>query len=142
MIARGARRRMLVFEDVKSPDDFRSEPLKRRARESRPFPGRIDYRVTCDGSEIAFVTCIAPPNRDYLVLYELFVEPPARRRGYGTATLREVERMAKKQNRSRITLNSSPLDETSSRDDLIRWYTQLGFSQRREVPGELEKVLR
>jgi GNAT superfamily N-acetyltransferase len=86
------------------------------------------FVATVDNKDIAYVAVDVVPIRDYVELYQLYVLPEQRRRGYGTTILRKVEQMATELGLKKIVLNPQPIDGESTREDLIRWYLRNGYS--------------
>jgi GNAT superfamily N-acetyltransferase len=86
------------------------------------------FVATVDNKDIAYVAVDVVPIRDYVELYQLYVLPEQRRRGYGTTILRKVEQMATELGLKKIVLNPQPIDGEWTREDLIRWYLRNGYS--------------
>jgi GNAT superfamily N-acetyltransferase len=131
----------VVLDEVDSADEFQADSLRVRASTSPCSRHTHWYRARCGPSEVAFVSVDIGPERDFLVLYEIFVDPQQRRLRFGTRILALVEQLARWFERRRITLCPRPLDSTIAKIDLEAWYARLGYKPRDEVPDELEKFL-
>ncbi len=95
-----------------------------RSRTSRT---RMYLGVVGD-EEVAYVAVDVVPEWGYLVLYELYVLPQHRKRGYGTAFLSEIEQVARGLGFDRVALKPKPIDESWTKEDLVRWYQRHGYS--------------
>lgn len=131
----------VVFDEVHSPDEFEADSLRAQASTSPRSRHTHQYRARCGPSEVAFVSVDIWPERDFLVLYEIFVDPQQRKLGFGTLIVALVEQLAQRFERRRITLYPRPLDSTITETALKAWYARLGYKPRDEVPDELEKFL-
>jgi GNAT superfamily N-acetyltransferase len=88
---------------------------------------------------VAFVTLDEPANMDYLCIYKLFVGPEFRRKGIGTKVIHSVEELAKTRNCPKVCLRPRSLENYLSDEQLISWYSRLGYKWNREDSGLMEK---
>jgi ribosomal protein S18 acetylase RimI-like enzyme len=98
------------------------------------------YVATDDGSEVAFLALDQIPDVDYLVLYEIFVQPGCRGRGIGSRLLGEVERLAAALGYAKITLSPWPLEQGYPQAKLIAWYKRHGV-ERPDFPARIGNAL-
>ncbi|MBU1339338.1 MAG: GNAT family N-acetyltransferase [Acidobacteria bacterium] len=82
-----------------------------------------------------------PKDKGYLCIYELVVEPSNRRRGIGTAIIRECHTIALQLGCHKICVVPRPVEAGTSEEQLNRWYTKLGFKPSDEQADLLEIVL-
>ena len=94
-----------------------------------------------EGSECAFLSFDIWPERDFLVLYELWVASADRQRGLGTAMLEEASKIARDSGHVRLLARPTPLDNQSSRSDLEAWYRCRGFVSWPEDEDMLQRLV-
>ncbi len=131
----------ITIAETHSPGEFQADSLRLRASTSPRSSYTQHYKAECGSSELAFVSVDIRPNCDFLVLYEIFVDPRQRRLGFGTRIVGLVEQLALRRGRHRIILFPRPLDSTIAEIDLRAWYGRLGYKPRDDLPIEVEKFL-
>jgi len=130
----------IELREVGSSDEFKSIVLKKRAAISSKPPITRHYVALCNKQEVAFVAIDVPPNKGYLCIYELLVEPKMRCRGLGSAVVRKCQEMARQLGCKKICLIPRPIEAGTTEEQLVRWYTRLGFVQSKEQDSLLEIV--
>jgi hypothetical protein len=116
---------------------IQSAEIRRRHAHLRPSRLTVSYVGLDSGREVAFVALDWWP--EFVALYELYVPVGLRNVGVGTAVLKEVERFAVQEGCSALHLLPSPLDESTSRDSLTRWYSKRGYKAHPKAPEEMIK---
>jgi GNAT superfamily N-acetyltransferase len=98
-----------------------------------------------DSLEIGYVILDFWEKSVGLVVYELFLLPTERRKGYGTKILKEVLEMARALGYERVIVRPNPIESTSDKleyqrvhEQLVRWYKKLGFSESKDGQMDCE----
>jgi ribosomal protein S18 acetylase RimI-like enzyme len=128
----------LDLEELGCTRQIECEELDIRARHNPWTEQRLQYLVRSGGRAVAFVSFDMLPERDFIVLYELFVASRHRRRGIGSTLVAEAKRIASVRGYRRIIVRPAPLSEDVSEEVLTAWYQSLGFRLRASEPGTLE----
>lgn len=119
----------IQLREINSPSEFKAAPLRDRASVSTKSVLTTQYAAISGGQEIAFVALDLPGHKKYLFVYELFVAPSLRSRGYGTAVIQKCREFAIQAGFEKICLKPWPLEASGSEDRLRVWYNKLGFVQ-------------
>ena len=94
--------------------------------------------LVCDGIEqVAFMSVDLGPD---FFLYEIYVVRHQRGNGIGTWMLTELDGIAREAQRERIFLRPIPLDGGDP-NRLKTWYQQNGYTQSKDYPDRLEKLV-
>jgi len=128
----------LRLEEMRDERPGLSAELQSRAFRTPWTDKRVQYVVYKGGNQVAilfFDLCVC----DGLVLYELFVAKEYRRRGIGTALIREAEVVASSRGYSQLVLRPRPLEDGLSCEQLVRWYRARGFTPSVDRPDLLRK---
>ena len=128
----------LDLEELGHTRQIDCEELDARARHNPWTEQRLQYLVRSSGRAVAFLSFDIWPERDFIVLYELFVASAHRRRGIGSTLVAEAKRIASMRGCKRIIVRPAPLSEDVSEAALTAWYQSLGFRFRAIEPGTLE----
>jgi len=128
----------LDLEELGCTRQIECEELDARARHNPWAEQRLQYLVRSSGRAVAFISFDIWPERDFIVLYELFVASGHRRRGIGSTLVAEAKRIASMRGYKRIIVRPTPLSEDVSEEALTAWYQSLGFRLRTAEPGTLE----
>jgi GNAT superfamily N-acetyltransferase len=131
----------ILLKMIAATATVESPLLRKRAEESSRTKYTEHYIAYDEGREIGFISLDVRPGTDYVVLYELIVEPSLRRLGIGTALVAEVEKITRGLGRPRIILMPEPFMLDIGREALVAWYERLGFRRRQDLPQEMEKYL-
>ena len=129
----------IYISKVADIDNINNQKIKERALQSPESPVTKHYIAYDGNEEIGFLSLDITENEDYLVLYEIYIEPSLRNKGIGTTLLKLIEHKAKELNYKQIYLRPEPLDKDLSRDQLIDWYVKKGYKHRPDVNEELYK---
>jgi GNAT superfamily N-acetyltransferase len=130
----------ITLTEIHHPDAFINRELRVMARHSRKFRLTTWYRVCWDGEEVAFLAIDRRPDRR-LIPHLLVVPRDLRRRGIGSAVLREVERLAQDEGCDSVRVWPRPLDAAFDRRALESWYRKRGYQGAADGTGEMEKRL-
>lgn len=130
----------ITLSEIHHPDEFINRELRVMARYSRKYKLTTWYRVRWDGEEVAFLAIDRRPDR-HLIPHVLVVPRDLRRRGIGSAVLREVEQLAQDEGFGSVRVWPRPLDPTFDQQALESWYRKRGYEGAADGTGEMEKRL-
>ena len=116
----------ITLAEIEQANCCETSELQRRAQDIVKSNRATCYRALCGGREVAFVALDRWPEKDRMVLYELFVLRHLRTQGFGRAPLSAVECAALREGFSAVKLNPQALDDDISPQALIEWYRQRG----------------
>ena len=117
----------VVLEDSSSANFVRSSDLAARMAEASQTRISRQYVARHGETEVGFTTLDHHLNHGILVLYELFVLPQFRRRGFGRAIVRAAERFAVQHSYSLMRVKPHPLESSISQETLRQFYASEGF---------------
>lgn len=130
-----------AFIPVDSDTRVSSRALLEQIQTPQPSRGAWQYLILRDGREVAFVSLDHFPHSTDIVIFEIFVDPPCRKRGIGTAIMRELELLAARRGCTKLVLCPQPLDSSVTRQALVRWYEGLGYRRSTQSHDVMEKTI-
>ena len=81
-----------------------------------------------------------------LVLYEIFVLPGQKGRGYGTSILEEVFAIAEISDYEKVIVRPNSIESTSDKEEyeqvherLVQWYAKMGFEDSGD--GQMDRII-
>lgn len=133
--------KMIEFSELTQNQPFTDQELAKHASETSASKLTIKYRVLEDGCEVGFVVLDRWNDLGILTLYDLYVLTEARGHGLGERILSEVERAAKEEGFTRLTLDATPRDPEFPAERLEVWYRRQGYRTRNDCETKLEKEI-
>ena len=131
----------LQVQELDSGINIQSPELRCRANRATWPQWRPKYLVYKDGQEVAFLWLTVIPDKDYILLHELWVAKERRQQGIGSAVIQEAEKIALGRGGKQLRLRPEPLSDDMSKDELTSWYGRHGFHPCAEEAGALQKEL-
>jgi ribosomal protein S18 acetylase RimI-like enzyme len=132
---------MIELAELTQDRPFTNQALADHASKTSASKLTIKYRVLDDGGEVGFVALDRWNDFGILTLYDLYVLSEARGHGLAKRILSEVERAAKEEGFTRVTLDATPRDPDFPAERLEAWYRRQGYQTRSDCETELEKEI-
>ncbi len=85
------------------------------------------FLATESGSQVGFLSIDILPDKEHLVIYEIFVPTALRRGGIGAKLLAAAENMARSHGYRSALLIPKTLDEAFAQQALEEWYASKGY---------------
>lgn len=114
-----------------------------RVRATRAHCTRsLEFIALVHGEEAGLLSYEDWSDKESAFIYEIFVLPPYRRQGLGTALLLHAEQQAAQLNCKSVRLKPHALDIEPNGAHLKSWYVRQGYQEVADDPEHMEKFLR
>jgi GNAT superfamily N-acetyltransferase len=118
--------------------EFESYTLAERARSSYRNHRTSHYLAKLDNLQIAFVSLSPSHDKRELCIFEIFVDPPHRRQGFGARIVQLCIEFARSADFETVCLLPIPGDSSISEAELKAWYIRSGFIPSKDQVDLLE----
>lgn len=132
---------MFAISKIPSPDCLQNVILRDRAVHGHCGRSQ-EFIALVDGEEVGLLSYEDWSERASAFVYEIFVLPPYRMKGLGSALLAYAEKIAVQLNCDHIRLKPHALAEEPDQNRLKAWYASHGYIEISEDPEHMEKPLR
>lgn len=109
------------------------QPRGQAGKYTKYYTGKIDNK------SFGYIAIDFLPDLEVMGIYELFVLPEQRCKGYGSHLLLGAEELGKIKKYKKISLKPEPLRGALTKEKLIQWYSHRGYQNGNL--GEMEKII-
>lgn len=135
--ALGAQKAMnkmkIEIKEIVSTNQINSMRIRAKAKDSSKSAITTHYLILNREDEVGFISIDRDNIKNRITVYEIFIEPTHRRKGYASEAMRCAERLALHMGCDSIcVLPLIPGDRKATRE-LIKWCLRLGYEKSRKI---------